>query len=144
MALGLLHELFVAFMHYERRTEPFWRPYTNALFREKSAAVLQALINLQRQRQQLALAEERHLQGEEQALDSIVHDMGEYMKRKYRPGEFERVGNTKTHGLVKAEVSIRADLPEALRQGVFREARTFPAYVRFPGPGPDSPPDIED
>jgi hypothetical protein len=31
-----------------------------------------------------------------------------------------------------------------MRQGIFREPRTFPAWVRFSGPGPDSPPDIED
>ena len=112
MALGLLHELFVAFMHYERRTEPFWRPYTNALFREKSAAVLQALINLQRQRQQLAISEERHLPGEEQALESIVHDMGEYMKRKYRPGEFERVGGEMDAVGVSGEGDVGAGVDE--------------------------------
>jgi len=144
MSVELLHEVLVALMHWERRTEPFWRPYANALFRDKSAALLQTLINVQRKRVGLGLAEEQHLKGEEQALDSIIHDMGEYMKRKYRPGEFERVGNTKTHGLVRAEVSIRADLPVELRQGVFREPRTFPAWIRFSGPGPDSPPDIED
>jgi hypothetical protein len=144
MSLELVHEVLVALMHFERRSEPFWRPYANALFREKSAAALQALINLQRPRTQLGLAEERHLPGEEEALDSIIRNMGEYMKRKYRPGEFERVGNTKTHGLVRAEVSIRTDLPMELRQGVFREPKTFPAWVRFSGPGPDSPPDIED
>lgn len=144
MSLELLHEMFIALMHFERRTEPFWRPYSNALFRDKTAAVVQKLINLQRPRIHLGLAEEQHLPAEEQALDSIVHDLGEYMKRKYRPGEFERAGNTKTHGLVKAEVSIRTDLPIELRQGVFREPRTFPAWVRFAGPGPDSPPDIDD
>jgi hypothetical protein len=144
MSLELFHEMFVACMHFERRTEPFWRPYTNALFRDKTAAVLQKLVNLQRPRTQLGLAEEQRLPGEDQALDTIIRDMGEYMKRKYRPGEFERAGNTKTHGLVRAEVSIRTDLPLELRQGVFREPRTFPAWVRFSGPGPDSPPDIED
>jgi hypothetical protein len=66
------------------------------------------------------------------------------MRRKYRPGEFERVGNTKTHGLVRAEVQVDGDLPSELRQGIFKERRSFPAWVRFSGPGPDSPPDIED
>src|SRR5688572_30614824 len=92
----------------------------------------------------MQLAEEKYLPGEEQALDSIIADMGAYMRRKYRPGEYERVGNTKTHGLVRGEVTIRDDLPAELRQGIFREVRTFPAWIRFSGPGPDSPPDIED
>jgi len=136
MSLELFHEVFVALMHFERRTEPFWRPHGNALFRDKTAALLQKLIDLQRPRTQLGLAEEQHLPGEEQALDSIIHDMGEYMKRKYRPGEFERVGNTKTHGLVKAEVSIRTDLPPELRQAYsasrarFLRGSASPARVR--------------
>jgi hypothetical protein len=139
-----VHEFLVSLMHLERRTEPFWRPYTDAKLREPSAALLQTLINLQRRHEGMQLAEERLLPGEEQALDSIIADMGAYMRRKYRPGEYERVGNTKTHGLVRAEVAIRDDLPVELRQGIFREPRSFPAWVRFSGPGPDSPPDIED
>lgn len=139
-----IHEVLLAVLHLERRTEPFWRPYTNALFREPSAAVIQALINLQRKNEGLQLAEEKLLPDEERAFASITEAFGEYMKRKYRDGEFERGGNTKTHGLLRAEVKIRADLPDELKQGIFRTARTFPAWVRFSGPGPDSPPDIDD
>jgi hypothetical protein len=131
-------------MHAERRTEPFWRPYTDALLREPCAAVLQALINLGRPNDGAELGEERYLPGEDEALDSIIQDMGEYMRRKYRPGEFERVGNTKTHGLVRGHVTVRDDLPQELRQGIFKELRSYPAWIRFSGPGPDSPPDIED
>jgi hypothetical protein len=144
MTKEFLHQFLVTLMQMERRTEPFWRPYSNALFREKSAAVLQALINQRRKNEGLQLAEEKLLPGEDEALDSIIDDMGQYMLRKYRPGEFERVGNTKTHGLVRAEFTVRDDLPLPMRQGVFREPKTFPAWVRFSGPGPDSPPDIED
>ncbi len=139
-----IHNFLVSLMHFERRTEPFWRPKVNRMFREPSAAVLQKLINLRRRDEGLALAEERELEGEEEALDSIIADMGEYMRRKYRPGEYERVGNTKTHGLVRADFVIREDLPADYRHGVFKQPRTFPAWVRFSGPGPDSPPDIDD
>ena len=66
------------------------------------------------------------------------------MRRTYRPGGFERGGNTKTHGIVRAEVIIRDDLPAHMRHGIFREPRTFPAYVRFSGPGPNLPADIDD
>ena len=139
-----VHQWLVSLMHVERRTEPFWRYYADAKLREPMAAVLQSLINIQRRHEGMQLAEERFLPGEERALDSIVADMGAYMRRKYRPGEYERVGNTKTHGLVRADVTIRDDLPAELRQGIFREPRVFPAWIRFSGPGPDSPPDIED
>jgi len=144
MSGDFIHEILVALMHAERRTEPFWRPYTNALFREPCAALLQALINYRRPNEGMDLADEKYLPGEEEALDSIIADMGAYMRRKYRPGEFERVGNTKTHGIVRGEVSVRDDLPPELRQGIFKAVRSYPAWIRFSGPGPDSPPDIED
>lgn len=144
MSREFFHAFLVSLMQMERRTEPFWRPYVDALLREPSADALQALINITRRDEGLQLAEEKLLPGEEEALDSIIADMGDYMKRKYRPGEYERVGNTKTHGLVRGEVTINDDLPTSLRQGIFREIRSFPAWIRFSGPGPDSPPDIED
>jgi len=139
-----MHEFLVSLMHMERRTEPFWRPYADAAFRDPCAAVLQALINHRRRAEGLQLAEERLLPGEDEALDSVINSLSQYVLRKYRPGEFERFGNTKTHGLVRGEVTIRSDLPIELRQGIFREPRAFPAWIRFSGPGPDSPPDIED
>lgn len=144
MLREFIHQSLVSLMQLERRYEPFWRYKIDAVCREPCAAVLQALINGRRRNEGLQLAEEKLLPGEEQALDSIIADMGDYMRRKYRNGEYERVGNTKTHGLVKAEVSIRDDLPTELRHGIFAVPRVFPAWVRLSGPGPDSPPDIED
>lgn len=138
------HQYAVSLMHLERRTEPFWRPTTNAVFREPCAAILQKLINFQRHDEGLALAEERELPGEKEALDGIIRDMGAYMSQKYRNGEFERVGNTKTHGLVRADFIVHDDMALPYRQGLFQKPRTYPAWVRFSGPGPDSPPDIDD
>jgi hypothetical protein len=139
-----IHSFLYSFAQLERRTEPFWRPQANALFREPAAAVLQALINLQRKDEGFALAEERTMPGEAEALDKIIRDMGAYMCRRWRPGEYERGGNTKTHGLVRAELTIRDDIPAELRHGIFREPRRYPAWIRFSGPGPDTPPDIDD
>ncbi|HEX2677816.1 MAG TPA: catalase family protein [Polyangiales bacterium] len=140
----LVHQVLLELMHAERRTEPFWRYRADALLREPTAALLQALIKLRVPKRELKLAEETVFPGEEQALDAIVTNMGAYMVQRFKPGEYERAGNTKTHGVVRAEVTIREDLPRELRQGVFREKRTFPAYVRFSGPGPDTPADIDD
>jgi hypothetical protein len=66
------------------------------------------------------------------------------MKALWNPGYFERGGNTKTHGVVRAELTIRDDLPEHLRRGLFAEPRTFRAWVRFAGPGPYITKDIDD
>ena len=45
---------------------------------------------------------------------------------------------------MRADVIIREGLPAHLRHGVFARPRSFPAYVRFSGPGPNLPPDIKD
>jgi len=82
--------------------------------------------------------------GEEAYLDRIIETMATYMNTHYKPGDYQRAGNTKTHGILRGEVIIRDDLPTDFRHGVFAETRKFPAWVRFSGPGRDSPPDIDD
>lgn len=142
--LRAIHRALQAGLHVERRLEPFFRPALNRLTREPMAALVQYLINLQRTDEGLALAEERIDPDEEASLRSIIDSFAGYMERTYRPGGFERGGNTKTHGIVHGEVVIRGDLPERLRHGIFRAPRSFPAYIRFSGPGPDMPEDIRD
>jgi deferrochelatase/peroxidase EfeB len=142
--LRALHRGLERGLHVERRLEPFFRPAFNRAFREPLARLLQYLINRKRMNEGLKLAEERVAPDEEANLQSITASFGGYMLRTYRPGLFERGGNTKTHGIVKAEVIIRDDLPEHMRRGIFATPRTFPAYVRYAGPGPNLPPDIED
>lgn len=142
--LNVLHRALVAGLHVERRLEPFFRPAFDRAFREPLAGLIQYLINRRRPNEGLGLAEERIAPDEEENLDSITRSFGQYMRRTYRPGVFERGGNTKTHGIVRAEVRIRDDLPAHMRHGIFKTPRTFPAYVRYSGPGPDLPPDIED
>ena len=66
------------------------------------------------------------------------------MKRLWNPGHFERGGNTKTHGIVRAEFIVRDDLPENMRRGIYAEPRTYRAWVRFSGPGPYITRDIDD
>jgi len=139
-----LHAVLVATMHFERRFEPFFRPALNALLREPSAALIQKVMNLRRRNEGFALAEERALANEEASLDSIIETFATYMRRSYRPGEYQRGGNTKTHGVLQAQFIVRDDVPAHMRHGVFKEAKTFPAWVRFSGPGPDMPKDIDD
>ena len=66
------------------------------------------------------------------------------MHRLWKPGGYERGGNTKTHGIVRAELVVHAGLAPELRHGIFAEPRTYPAWVRFSGPGPYVTPDIDD
>jgi hypothetical protein len=139
-----LHQALEAFLHFERRLEPFFRGAFNAALREPSAALLQYLINRKRPNEGLKLAEERIDPDEPASLASITAAFGGYMKRAYQPGNFQRGGNTKTHGIVRAEFIVRDGLPAHLRHGVFATPRTYPAFVRYSGPGPNLPPDIKD
>jgi len=142
--LKTLHWFLLKILHFERRLEPWFRPQWNALFREPSVRFVQFLINLTRKNQGLKLAEEHIDPDEEASLDKIIDQMADQMRSRFKPGGYERGGNTKTHGVLKATVTIRDDLPENLRKGVFATARSYPAYVRYAGPGPDVPADIED
>ena len=45
---------------------------------------------------------------------------------------------------MRAELTVRDDLPENMRRGIFAEPRTYRAWVRFSGPGPYVTPDIDD
>ena len=144
MLKDALNRIIVALLHFERRFDPFFRPAFDAVLREPMAAVIQALINLQRHDEGLRLAEEKLMPGEEAYLGQIIETMATYMNTHYKPDGYQRAGNTKTHGILRGEVVIRDDLPMDFRHGVFAEMRKFPAWVRFSGPGPDSPPDIDD
>jgi hypothetical protein len=142
--LKRLHDVLLRGLALERRVDPFFRPMVDAVFREPLAALVQALLNWRRRPDGLGIAEERALPDEQALVDRIIADMAGYMREHYGPGGFERAGNTKTHGVVRGEFTIRGDVPPPLGQGVFAQPRTFPAWVRFGGPGPASPPDIDD
>ena len=128
----------------ERRFEPFFRPAVDTLLREPVASAIQYLINRQRQDKGLRLAEEKPFAGEEEALQEIIDTMAEYMREHWQPGDYQRAGNTKTHGVVCGTVAIRDDLPQHMRHGVFAVPRSYRTWGRFSGPGPDRPKDIDD
>jgi hypothetical protein len=92
----------------------------------------------------MALAEERLQPDEEAHTEAIIAAFTAQMAKLWRPGHYERGGNTKTHGVVRAEFVVRNDLPEHMRRGLFAEPRSYPAWVRFAGPGPYVTKDIDD
>ncbi len=142
--LRLVHRVLEYLLYIERRFEPWFRQPLNRLLREPVASVIQYLINVRRHNEHLALATENITEDEQANLDSIIDLMTDQMRGHFKPGQYERGGNTKTHGIVKATVRILDNLPETFRHGVFSEPRSFDAWVRFSGPGPDVPADIKD
>jgi hypothetical protein len=128
----------------ERRIDPYLRPFADRLVKPPLQVLAQWLINVTRRDEGLALAEEHRMPDEEKITAAIAEQMSRFLEREYRFGTAERAGNTKTYGIVRAEFTVRDGLPAHLRHGVFREPVTYPAWVRFAGPGPLSPPDIKD
>jgi hypothetical protein len=135
----------VALLNFERRWfDPYFRDAFDRVFQRPLVAVTQWLINFRRPNDGLALAEERHLPGEDELIRGIADNLAGFLRLSYPHGHAERAGNTKTYGVVRAEFTVRDDLPENLRRGVFAEPRTYRAWVRFAGPGPGTPPDVKD
>ena len=143
-ALQALHGFLVGAMHVERRVDPFFRPFVDALAREPLTRLVQALIRARLPDDGLALAQEKTLAGEELLVADIIANMSQYLRQHYTAGTAQRGGNTKTHGVVRGELVVHDGLAANLRHGLFAQPRRYPAWVRFGGPGPALPPDIED
>jgi len=142
--LDWLSDSLLRLVQIERRFDPFFRPAFDAVLRDPLARLTTALINAQRPNEGLRIAEERLLPGEEEFVDSIITSFQQQMRALWKPGGFERGGNTKTQGIVRAEFIVHGNLPPALRHGIYAQPRSYPAWVRFSGPGPYITPDIDD
>ena len=142
--LNWLADASLSLVHLERRFDPFFRPVFDAVLRDPLAKLTTALINMRRPNEHLKIAEEKLIPDEEVYLDSIVSSFQTQMRDLWKPGGFERGGNTKTHGIVRGEFIVHDNLPAELRHGVYAQPHTYRAWVRFSGPGPYITPDIDD
>ena len=135
---------FGALLRFERRFDPWLYPLFAAVLRDPIARLATAVINSQRSNDGLKLAEEKPLPDEEEFLQSIITTFEAQMRKLWKPGGVERGGNTKTQGIVRGEFIIHDNIPEQFRHGIYAKPQTFPAWVRFSGPGPYITPDIDD
>jgi hypothetical protein len=145
--LDRANSLLLFLLHLERRLDPFFRRPFDAVLQSPLTALTTKLINWKRRRERgdgIGLAEECIQPDEEQHVQAIIDTFTAQLRGLWKPGHFERGGNTKTHGIVRAELTVRDDLPPSLRRGIFAEPRTYRAWVRFSGPGPYVTPDIDD
>lgn len=92
------------------------------------------------------LYKEYPVPGEEELTAQLVALLKHLVEKEYLTGTTYR--DTHAKGLVAAagEFAVDPDLPAELRVGLFREARTYPCWIRFanlsPKPQPDIKPDI--
>jgi hypothetical protein len=144
LVLRPVSDLFLWLWRVERRIEFLYRPQFDKWLRPPLFSAAQALQNARRRKENLQLAEERRLPAEEELTGEIIAELAKFTRENWLPGAAQRFGNTKTFGVLRGEFSVLAGLPGNLRRGLFAEPRTYPAWVRFSGPGPYAPPDIED
>jgi len=139
-----LHAALVAGVTAGRYMDRYYRDGFDRFLRPPLVALVQALIQRRLPPQPVGLAEEGELPGEAAATREIINTMATFARRTYAHSTSERIGNSKTYGIVHGDFEVLSELPERLQHGVFAQARTFPVWVRFGGPGPLTPPDPRD
>ena len=139
-----LNDLVMVFWRIERRFEFLYRQPFDRWLRPPIFRALQAWQNARRTDPGLALAEEFVPDDEARNIRSVIDEISAFTRENYPPGGAQRFGNSKTYGVMRAEFTVLEDIPEGLRHGLFKEPRTYAAYVRLAGPGPHVPADLHD
>jgi len=80
---------------------------------------------------QKVLTQEYPPPGEAAATVDLAQRLQDKIAAQYQSGIMGRDAHPKMHGLVKAEFTVLPGLAEEWRVGVFREAKTYPAWIRF-------------
>ncbi len=91
----------------------------------------------------LPLAQETIPPGEEKIIADLAGRLQAKIIRDNAGGIMRRDAHPKMHGLVRAEFIIEPDLPEQLKIGIFKEARSYQAWVRFSNQNGSIAPDIK-
>jgi len=138
------NDFVIGLVTLEHRVDPYFRDAFNSVFQRPIVEVTQLLMRLFHRNPETRLCEEILLPNEEATISAIKDAMARFTEHEYKGRIAERAGNTKTYGVVRAEFRVLQDIPVGYKQGIFSEAKTFRAWIRFGGPGPLSPPDIAD
>ena len=81
----------------------------------------------------LQLGQEYPPPGEQETIREIERMVKQKYEQDYKKGgpPARRDEHSKAHGCVKAEFIVHDNLPDELRFGIFREPRSYPAWIRF-------------
>lgn len=128
----------------EHRFDPYFRDAFNWLFQRPIVEVAQLLLRILHRNPETRLCQEIPVPNEDAITTAIKDAMSRYTESEYQGRIAERAGNTKTYGVVRGEFRVLDNVPSNYKHGIFAEPKTYPAWIRFGGPGPASPPDIAD
>lgn len=83
--------------------------------------------------QPLKIGKEYPGPNEIKVVNTIVKMLKAEMLRLYPPGKAlqRRQVHAKVNGCVKAEFIVNPDLPQELKVGLFKEVKSYPAWIRF-------------
>ena len=96
--LNCVSDTTMFLLQMERRIDPWLRPILGATLRDPVARVVTTLMNEKRKDDGLKIAKEKLLPNEEEYLNSVIESFSTQMRGLWKPGGFERGGNTKTPG----------------------------------------------
>jgi hypothetical protein len=139
-----INDSILALVALEHRVDPYFRDAFNKLFQRPGVELTQLLLRLLHRNDETRLCQEIPIAGEEEITQKIKDHMARFTEREYQGRIAERAGNTKTYGVVRGEFVVRENIPPQLKKGIFEQPNRFPAWIRFGGPGPLSPPDVKD
>jgi hypothetical protein len=145
MSLGpRINDAILSLVTLEHRIDPYFRDAFNAVFQRPLVNITQFFLRLTHKNPEIELCQEIVTADEAKFAAEITKKMEEFTQREYTGRIAERAGNTKTYGVVRAEFLVLDDIPVAFKKGVFAQPASYPAWIRFSGPGPLSPPDVAD
>jgi hypothetical protein len=145
MPLGpRINDAILSLVTLEHRVDPYFRDAFNALFQRPLVDITQFFLRHLHRNPETQLCQEIPSAGEAELAAAIALEMEKFTTREYHGRIAERAGNTKTYGVVRAEFEVLPDLPAQFRKGFFAQPQRYPAWIRFSGPGPLSPPDVAD
>jgi len=139
-----LNDFVLALVTLEHRVDPYFRDAFNWLFQRPIVAVAQLLLRILHRNPETRLCQEIPVPDEAAITAAIKDAMSRFTEREYQGRIAERAGNTKTYGVVRGEFTVLDDISAVYKYGIFAEPKTYPAWIRFAGPGPASPPDVAD
>lgn len=73
---------------------------------------------------------------EDQYIDNMIDILKNKLEKDYKEGETKRDAHPKSLGLLKAKFVVNNNLPKALRVGLFKEAKSYPALIRISNSNP--------
>lgn len=131
-------------LSFEHRLDPLFRDAFNRALQKPLATLTQFLIRRFNYIPETKLCTEQELPDEARVGAEITGLMATFIRTHYQPGNAQRAGNTKTYGIVHAEFKVLDQMPANTKRGLFASPGLYSSWIRFAGPGPLSPPDIDD